>query len=560
MPLIKKFLIPGLIITIIIIGGVIIWKISSQQASVSDSAPSATLKANDAGDSITVPFSTPIILSWESQNVGDCFISGDVSDSWYSPVSNSGSQSIGKITKSTNYIFVCVDNDGKEVSDSIAISIDKKTIPSSISLADLFKDFQYFWKKDLCLGLKKDPDVVALQTALFFEGILPSREKITGDYDDDTFQAVKKFQENYGIIPSTGCVGAKTRAKLNELFYYFSYNEQPIVQEQKQTKSAAPATISFTADPASVSYNGSTTLKWSTTGVESCTASGEWSGLKATSGSEEVKNITYSKLYTLVCKGAGGSARKFVFITVGAAPAAPATISFTADPASVSYNGSTTLKWSTTGVESCTASGEWSGLKATSGSEEVKNITYKKTYVLTCKNVDEDIIESVVSVAPFHTYAWVGGVWGACSAPCEGGTQIRTATCKRSDGQTTLESNCTSPKLATSQTCNIAACIVDDRNYSGVVRHGEEGLTAPCGYRTWQVLSVSRSPKPNLESSAVFRANSGEQQIFNDNCDDGSYLYLKYDNKACRLYHRARTDEDCGYGRDSWNYIVRFIQ
>ena len=137
------------------------------------------------------------------------------------PVSASGSQSVGKITKPENYTLTCFDKDGKEISDSIDINIDNKTIPSEF----LFKYFAYgfiqrfpiFLEKELCLGLKNDPDVVALQTALFFEGILSPQEKITGNYDDDTFQAVKKFQENYGIVPLTGCVKSQTIAKLNEL-------------------------------------------------------------------------------------------------------------------------------------------------------------------------------------------------------------------------------------------------------------------------------------------------------------------------------------------------------
>lgn len=36
---------------------------------------------------------------------------------------------------------------------------------------------------------------------------------------------------------------------------------------------------------------------------------------------------------------------------------------------------------------------------------------------------------------PVYSYAWETGPWSACSAPCGGGTQTRTVTCKRSDGQ-----------------------------------------------------------------------------------------------------------------------------
>ena len=371
MPLIAKILISGLIIAAITVGGVIAWKMSSQPAP--DLTTAATLKANNIDNSITVPFSTPVVLSWESKNVGDCLISGD----WYSPVSNSGSQSVGEIKKSTNYIFVCVDNKGKEVSDSITVNIDEKTIPQNVLLTDLFKDFRYFWKKELCLGLTNDPDVVALQTALFFEGIFSPQEKISGNYDNDTLLAVKKFQENYGIVPPTGCVGPQTMAKLNELFYYYNYGDEVASQEssqnqitttsqkissyQQQIKSApiitsiepapiipttpttTPAKISPTTPPATsiitttarpfvdIKINNSNrsaitvqkgetaTLTWTSKNAKSCVASGNWSGSKPTSNStgEITAPINKYATFKLTCEGENNqNAADSVYVSV----------------------------------------------------------------------------------------------------------------------------------------------------------------------------------------------------------------------------------------------------
>ena len=369
MPLIIKILIPGIIIAVIAAGGVIVWKMSSQPAP--DLTAVATLKANDIDNSINVPFATPVVLSWESKNVSDCLISGD----WYSPVSNSGSQSVGEIKKSTNYILVCVDNEGKEVSDSIAINIDEKTIPKNVLLTDLFKDFRYLWKKELCLGLTNDPDVVALQTALFFEGILSPQEKITGNYDNDTFLAVKKFQENYGIIPQTGCVGPQTIAKLNALFYYYNYSDQPAFQElsqnqitttkqkissyQQQTKSApvaapvisnptltptstqirppitTPTTPTITTPTArpivdlkvnglsrsttSVKKGETVTLTWTSKNVKSCVASGSWTGTKTISNTtgEITAPIDRYSTFKLTCEGENNqNAADSVYVSV----------------------------------------------------------------------------------------------------------------------------------------------------------------------------------------------------------------------------------------------------
>src|SRR3990167_3952177 len=366
MPLIIKILIPGLIIVIITAGGIVSWKLLSN-STIEDSTltPIASLLANSADDSIIVPFETPITLSWEIKNVKDCLISGDW---WYNP-EYSSSQSVGKITKPTNYILTCFDDEGKEVSDSIAINIDGETIPqeflSSISLMDLFKDFRYLWKKVLCFGLKNDPDVVALQTALFFEGILSPQEKITGNYDDDTFQAVKKFQENYNIVPQTGCVGPKTMALLNDIFYYYNYSDQLAFQESSknqitatqqkissyqsipistQTTPTTPTTphpstststkITSTApkpyidnfkvnnsarSAVSVQKGETVTLTWTSKNTKSCTASGNWTGSKPTSNTtgEITDPINKYATFKLTCAGENNqNAAKSVYVSI----------------------------------------------------------------------------------------------------------------------------------------------------------------------------------------------------------------------------------------------------
>jgi parallel beta-helix repeat protein len=56
-------------------------------------------------------------------------------------------------------------------------------------------------------------------------------------------------------------------------------------------------------------------LTWSSTNATSCTASGGWSGVKATSGSEAV-TPTSTSTYTLDCTGAGGTVSKSTSVTV----------------------------------------------------------------------------------------------------------------------------------------------------------------------------------------------------------------------------------------------------
>ena len=65
---------------------------------------------------------------------------------------------------------------------------------------------------------------------------------------------------------------------------------------------------SFASDILSTEVGGTATLSWSSTDTTSCTASGGWSGQKATSGSEEVTISTAGNTtYSLRCTGATGS-------------------------------------------------------------------------------------------------------------------------------------------------------------------------------------------------------------------------------------------------------------
>jgi hypothetical protein len=80
-----------------------------------------------------------------------------------------------------------------------------------------------------------------------------------------------------------------------------------------------PPTVSLSASPTSVAAGGSSTLTWSSTNATSCTASGGWSGDKATSGSQSVSPAA-TTTYTLGCTGPGGSAQASATVTVLAGP------------------------------------------------------------------------------------------------------------------------------------------------------------------------------------------------------------------------------------------------
>ena len=155
--------------------------------------------------------------------------------------------------------------------------------------------------------------------------------------------------------------------------------------------SATPS-VTLSASPSSLPYNGSTTLSWSSTNSSGCTASGDWSDNKATSGSQTILALTANSSFNLSCSGPGGDASDSISITV-AAPLP--TLSFSANPSTVSQNGLTTLDWSSTDVTSCTASGDWSGIKDATGSEITSVSTIDSQFTLTCSGAGGTVNDTV---------------------------------------------------------------------------------------------------------------------------------------------------------------------
>jgi hypothetical protein len=106
--------------------------------------------------------------------------------------------------------------------------------------------------------------------------------------------------------------------------------------------------------PPSVNLNGEETvmvpdpiaLSWSSSNADSCSASGDWSGGKPTSGSETIKSKTTTAdrgdyYYSLSCSGPGGSASDSLNVKVVQVPRCV----FTANPENIILPQFSTLAW-----------------------------------------------------------------------------------------------------------------------------------------------------------------------------------------------------------------------
>ncbi|HXV26456.1 MAG TPA: PKD domain-containing protein [Candidatus Paceibacterota bacterium] len=119
----------------------------------------------------------------------------------------------------------------------------------------------------------------------------------------------------------------------------------------------APPVVTFNAAPASVPFNGATTLTWSTanpTGT-TCAASngtGLWTtpAAKALNGNFDTGPLTTTTTYTLTCTNPGGSDAKDVIVIVGTPPA-PAVVSVNTSQLPADYcqfGASVHVSWSST--------------------------------------------------------------------------------------------------------------------------------------------------------------------------------------------------------------------
>jgi hypothetical protein len=75
-------------------------------------------------------------------------------------------------------------------------------------------------------------------------------------------------------------------------------------------------TVKLTVDNDLVDSGGSVTLAWDSSNVDSCAASGSWTGDKPTSGQQVFNGISANQTFSLNCTGAGGSAVAMVSVAV----------------------------------------------------------------------------------------------------------------------------------------------------------------------------------------------------------------------------------------------------
>ena len=134
--------------------------------------------------------------------------------------------------------------------------------------------------------------------------------------------------------------------------------------------------VSLSASASSVQAGGSSTLSWSATNATSCTASGAWSGTRATSGSLALTGLASTGLYNLSCSGAGGSGAASLTIYVTNAATGSSTAQLPVMNFGSYADGADPTGWMDTGANNSLSSDQTLFKVFTVGGNKVFGTTY----------------------------------------------------------------------------------------------------------------------------------------------------------------------------------------
>ncbi len=200
----------------------------------------------------------------------------------------------------------------------------------------------------------------------------------------------------------------------------------------------APTTVNLTA---SAWDNGSSTLTWTSTGADRCSAVTPtgWTAKTTTSDTQLVNNIESSTTITISCQmgTSGAPVQKSVTVT-------PTGVSVSLS-ASAWNAGNSTLTWTSTGADRCSAVTPtgWTAKTTANDSQAVSGINSTTVYTISCKyGTNGTPAQASVSVSPatqsvtFNAYqlgatqymlVWTSTGMDRCSAVSPSGWTTKTS-------------------------------------------------------------------------------------------------------------------------------------
>ena len=293
-------------------------------------------------------------LTWSATNSDTC--TATPSPLWSGTKPTSGSATVGPITANTTFSLRCSNDEGGEATKTVAVSIVQATPAPTVTFS-------------------ASPASVAVNGTSTLNWTTSNATACT---------ASGAWSGNKSVPNGSQSVGPLAAAAT----YNLSCTGTGGTTQRSVTISLVSGpSVDLNVNPTTVASGGTSQLSWTSQNATSCSASGAWSGNKATSGNQQSGALSATSDFTLTCIGPGGSAQDMARVTISTStpppPAAP-TVSLSASASSIPQGSGVTLQWSSTDATACTASGGWSGAKATSGSEAIATLTAAATFTLQC--------------------------------------------------------------------------------------------------------------------------------------------------------------------------------
>ncbi|MBI3775722.1 MAG: hypothetical protein HY273_09255 [Gammaproteobacteria bacterium] len=419
-----------------------VWGIVPRPA-VASSAPSVTLSASPS----TVTSGGSTTLTWSSMNATAC------SATWTTSTSTSGSQLISNLATTATYSMTCTGSGGPTPQSVTVLVIPKVTLTATAtsvaykgsstlnwtsagatsctasgawtgpqsttaSASKLLSSLTSIGASTYTLTCSNASGSSAPQSVVITVAapVVPTAT-LTADAGSIPYNGTTILRWN--STNATACtaggswstvsglsgsqtVGPLTSTKIYTLYCTGDGGNSPTVQVTVAVAAAPPTdpTVTISAAPSSVVSGGNTIISWSSSNATSCTATGSWSGVKGTSGNETRTGLTgTSSTFSISCSNAVGASSGVQSTTVNVLPAPLPLANISATPTSVSYNGSTTLSWSSTYATKCVASDGWSGDQSISGTLLIANLKATTTYSIICSGPGGSSIKQQTSVA-----------------------------------------------------------------------------------------------------------------------------------------------------------------
>ena len=324
--------------------------------------PTVTLALNPstiyAGDKSTIIWNA-------TNNTSSCTASGD----WTGTKISSGSENTAQLVtlKSYSYTLTCTNSAGSGYATAtLSVSAAPANIPNITISTSAFGTVAPGSNVTITWNVTNNP------AACVASGDWSGTKAASGNQVVGPLQSIKTYSFKLTCTNSAGSS--------------FDSGEVVVIP--------GPPVVSLVASPVVVGQGSSATLTWNATNSpSSCTASGDWSGAKAASGtiSTGALNTARTYSYTLTCDNAGGSnsATTTVAVASGAVAASKPVVTLAVSPLSIGTGSAATISWNASNnPSSCLASSSWSGAKSASGSSSTGPIASAGSYVysLACSN------------------------------------------------------------------------------------------------------------------------------------------------------------------------------